>query len=293
MHKFVEKIKKFESKPFVVSNFLNKDEIKSFQNLYEELPVEINNERQRIIKKKWDVQFYKELQNSYIKKLNFNIENFSKFKNKIIYIVVDDMPINVKSPKKGWHENHVRDQFQRNAIKRGYKDFSDDDLIMISDIDEIPNPKKLEEFNVKNKFACFLQKNFQSKINLLNVSDGEWPGTKICQKKYLKSPQWLRDIKIKKKPFWKIFSKKVQIINNGGWHFSFLKDPESIKNKIISYSHQEYNTKDFTNTDLIKKKISLGEDLFQRKINYKKIEIDNSFPEYIIKNKERFKDWIL
>jgi len=164
---------------------------------------------------------------------------------------------------------------------------------MISDIDEIPNPKKIKEFNVQNKFACFLQKNFQSKINLLNISDGEWPGTKICQKKYLKSPQWLRDIKIKKKPFWKIFSKKMQIINNGGWHFSFLKDPESIRNKIISYSHQEYNTKEFTNTDLIKKKISMGEDLFQRKIKYKKIEIDDSFPEYIFKNKGKFKDWIL
>jgi hypothetical protein len=76
LHRFIEKIKKFESKPFVVSNFLNKDEIKSFQNLYEELPVEINNERQRIIKKKWDVQFYKELQNSYIKKLKEIIADF-------------------------------------------------------------------------------------------------------------------------------------------------------------------------------------------------------------------------
>ena len=76
MHRFIEKIKKFESKPFVVSNFLNKDEIKSFQNLYEELPVEINNERQKIIKKKWDVQFQKELQNNYIKKLKENIADF-------------------------------------------------------------------------------------------------------------------------------------------------------------------------------------------------------------------------
>ena len=95
------------------------------------------------------------------KKLNFKIENFSRFKDKISYIVVDDMPRNVKSVKKGWHENHVRDQFQRNAIERGYKMYGEDDLIMISDIDEIPNPKKIEEFNVKNKFACFLQKNFQ------------------------------------------------------------------------------------------------------------------------------------
>ena len=67
------------------------------------------------------------------------------------------------SPKKGWHENHSRDQFQRNAIERGYKELDDEDLIMISDIDEIPNPKKLDEFNIKNKFACFLQKIFNQK----------------------------------------------------------------------------------------------------------------------------------
>ena len=227
------------------------------------------------------------------KRLNFKIENFSKFKEKIIYIVVNDMPTKVKSLKKGWHENHFRDQFQRNAIERGYKDFSDDDIIMISDIDEIPNPNKLDEFNIKNKFACFLQKNFQSKINLLNMSDGEWSGTRICQKKYLKSPQWLRDIKIKKKPFWKIFGKKIQLISNGGWHFSFLKSPDSIKNKIISYSHQEYNKEEFTNTDLIKKRISSGVDLFDRGIKYKKVDIDESFPEYIYKNKGMFKDWII
>ena len=150
------------------------------------------------------------------KKLNFKIENFQKFKNKIHYIVVDDMPENVKSQKKGWHENHVRDQFQRNAIERGYKEYSEDDLIMISDIDEIPNPSKIKEFNVKNKYACFLQKNFQSKINLLNTSDEDWAGTRISQKKFLKSPQWLRNLKVKKKPFWKIFRKNVQLIKNGG-----------------------------------------------------------------------------
>ena len=72
MHKFVEKIKKFESKPFIISNFLDKDEISAFQSLYEELPIEINNERQKIIKKKWDVQFQKELQNKYIQKLKKN-----------------------------------------------------------------------------------------------------------------------------------------------------------------------------------------------------------------------------
>ena len=104
------------------------------------------------------------------KKLNFNINNFSKFRDKIIYLVIEDLPTHVKFFKKGWHENHLRDQFQRNSLERGYKDFSDEDLIMISDIDEIPDPKKIKNFKIENRYACFMQKNFQSKINLLNIT---------------------------------------------------------------------------------------------------------------------------
>ena len=93
---------------------------------------------------------------------------------------------------------------------------------MISDIDEIPDPYKIKEFDVKKRYACFLQKNFQSKLNLLNITDKNWPGTKICQKKFLKSPQWLRNLKTKKRPFWKFFKDKVpQLIREGGGHFSF------------------------------------------------------------------------
>jgi beta-1,4-mannosyl-glycoprotein beta-1,4-N-acetylglucosaminyltransferase len=228
------------------------------------------------------------------KKLNFNIEKFSKFKKKIEYLIVDDLPINVKSNKKGWHENHIRDQFQRNALARGYEKYDAEDLIMISDIDEIPDPKKIKEFNLKNKYACFLQKNFQSKINLLNITDDFWAGTKICKKKYLKSPQWLRSIKTKKRPVWKIFKdKEPQLIKSGGWHFSFLKDPESIKKKIISYSHQEFNEAKFIDTKSIKQKIIEHKDLFNRNIEYKVIELDETFPNYITNNKEKFNDWIL
>ena len=117
------------------------------------------------------------------KKLNFNINNFHKFRNKITYIIVEDMPMNLKYYKKNWPVNHLRDQHQRNALARGYKNCDDNDLIMISDIDEIPDPNKIKEFNIKNKYACFIQKNFQSKINLLNISDNYWMGTKIIQKK--------------------------------------------------------------------------------------------------------------
>ena len=137
------------------------------------------------------------------KKLNFDHKHFSKFKDKIKYLVIDDLPIHVKSTKKNWASNHLRDQYQRNSLEQGFKSCDENDLIMISDIDEIPDPLKLTEFKIENRYACFIQKNFQSKLNLLNITDKNWMGTKICQKKYLKSPQWLRNIKTKKKPFWK------------------------------------------------------------------------------------------
>ena len=85
-------------------------------------------------------------------------------KDKIKYLVIDDIPVNVRSIKKNWHQNHVRDQFQRNALSRGYQENSPEDWIMISDIDEIPDPKRIKEFDVRKKYACFMQKNFQSNI---------------------------------------------------------------------------------------------------------------------------------
>ena len=165
---------------------------------------------------------------------------------------------------------------------------------MISDIDEIPNPEKLSEFKIKNKYACFMQKNFQSKLNLLNITDEYWMGTKICQKKYLKSPQWLRNIKTKKRPFWKFYKpKEPQLILDGGWHFSFLKKPKDIATKIKAYSHQEFYKDEFIDEEKIASRIKNNNDLFDRDIEYKKVEIDRSFPSYIVNNKTMFKEWII
>ena len=76
MHKFIDKIKRFESKPFIIENFLTKEEVGLFQKLYEELPIEVNNRRQKIIKKKWSDEYNKDLQNTYIKKLEGVISDF-------------------------------------------------------------------------------------------------------------------------------------------------------------------------------------------------------------------------
>ena len=228
------------------------------------------------------------------KELNFDIKKFSTFKNKIEYLVIDDLPINVGKFKKDWAASHIRDQFQRNSLYKGYENCDENDLIMISDLDEIPDPKKIKEFNIKNKYACFIQKNFHQKMNLLNVTAKDWVGTKICQKKYLKSPQWLRNIKTKKRPFWKFYKpKEPQLIFEGRWHFSFLKKQKDISIKIKVYSHQEYFKDEFIDEKKIEERINNKQDLFDRNIKYEKIIIDESFPKYILKNKALFDEWII
>ncbi len=225
------------------------------------------------------------------KKLNFKIENFKKYKNKIEYIVIDDLPKIVKKFKKNWHTAHARDQFQRNSLVRGIQDCDPNDLIMISDLDEIPNPLKISEFKENNKYACFVQSNFLLKFNLLNVSEPRWYGTRMCRKKDLKSPQWLREIKSKKLPFYKFYKSQFDLfIEDGGWHFSSVKSVDDIYKKLNSYAEQQWNNDKFKNIEVIKRKIDQKKDLFDRDYNFKVLKIDKIFPQYIIDNQKNLVD---
>ena len=185
------------------------------------------------------------------------------------------------------------EQHQRNSLTRGLKNCSDEDLIILSDVDEIPDLNKLNKFD-KRKYAVFSQKMFSYKINLLNETENNWHGSKICLKKNLKSPQWLRNLKFKKYPFWRIDKpKKLQIIENGGWHFAYLQSPENISKKIKSFAHGEFNKVNFTDEKTIEEKIKMEKDIFDRNISYKKVPLDDSFPKYIVDNKEKFVQWII
>ena len=227
------------------------------------------------------------------KKLNFDIKKFRKYENKIKYIIIDDLPKVVKKFKKHWHPAHARDQFQRNSLVRGLSDCDPNDLIMISDLDEIPNPKKISDFKKEDKYACFVQGNFLLKFNLLNTSEPKWYGTRMCRKKDLKSPQWLREIKTKKMPFYKFYKPRFdKFIENGGWHFSSVKNAEGIYKKLNSYSEQQWNNEKFKNMEIIKRKVDQKEDLFDRNYDFKVLKIDNTFPKYINDNREKLKDLI-
>ena len=177
---------------------------------------------------------------------------------------------------------------------KGLKNCNDNDLIILSDVDEIPDLNKLNMFGKKNKYAVFSQRMFNYKINLLNETENNWHGSKMCLKKNLKSPQWLRNLKFKKYPFWRIDKpRNLQIIENGGWHFAYLQNIANISKKIKSFAHGEFNKPNFANPAIIKEKINMGKDIFDREISYKKVEIDNSFPKYIVDNKEKLKEWII
>ena len=225
------------------------------------------------------------------KKLHFDIKRYKKFSNKINYIVVDDTPNEIKKPHEGGES--LVEQHQRNSIIKGLKKANDNDLIILSDVDEIPNLNKLKEYD-KSKFAVFSQKMFMYKLNYLNLKENDWHGSKICLKKNFKSPQWLRNLKFKKYPFWRIDkTRNLQIIKNGGWHFAYLQTPENISKKIQSFAHGEFNKIDITNEESINAKIEKGQDIFNRNYNLKKIEIDSSFPRYILVNKNKLKKWIV
>ena len=225
------------------------------------------------------------------KKLNFDIKKFSKFKNKINYIIVDDTPKDIIKSHTGGES--LVEQHQRNSLIKGLKEASDNDLVILSDVDEIPDLNKLKEFD-KNKYAVFSQKMFMYKLNLLNLRESNWHGSKICLKKNLKSPQWLRNLKFKKYPFWRFDKpRNIQVIKDGGWHFAYLHTAQNISRKIKSFAHGEFNKKNLTDEKEIQKRIENKEDIFNRGYDLKKIDIDETYPDYIRQNLELLKNWII
>ena len=252
------------------------------------------------------------------KKLNFDINQFSKFKDKIIYIVVDKPPPKILKLIDGESESirgeksilngMARDYFQRENLSRGFKNIDDDDLVMISDLDELPNLENIDFSIIKNKIMIFQQKMFYYKLNLL-YENYIWHGTKACRKKNLISPQWLRNIKAKNYPKWRIdllFSKKkytdLFFVKNGGWHFTYLKTPEDLEKKLLNFAHHYEFEKSGLKINDIKKFMDEKRVVYDHNVDQKDYKwsgksrlkkIQNSFlPSYISSNLDKYKSWL-
>ena len=163
---------------------------------------------------------------------------------------------------------------------------------MYSDSDEIPNPKILENLFLDKNYGIFMQKFFTYKINIFNQYESPWEGTRICKKKYLKNFTHLRK-KIKSKnldkSFLKFFiEKNIKLLYDGGWHFNNLYTPDIISKKLKTFQHTKFSGEKYSNIEIIKNKILNLEDLFERNHKYSKVNIDDSYPDYIRANLNLF-----
>ena len=252
------------------------------------------------------------------KKLIFDINKYPKFKEKIDYIIVRDLPHGIEQIDKDDGNLEItnkeimnalrRENFQRDTIKQGLINANDNDWIIISDLDEIPDLSNINFNSINKKIIFFKQKVFYYKLNL-ELKTLRWIGSKACKKKYLKSPQWLRNVKDKIYPKWRldiIFSEKrynsVFFLENGGWHFSFVKKPEDIEKKLKSYLHHREYDLDPLGIENIKNLIKSKAVIYDHRVDqtqYKfgggqKLEkIDIKFlPEYIFSQKEKYLEWL-
>ena len=252
------------------------------------------------------------------RKLKFDLKKFNNFRNKIIYVTFDEEPKNVEEvfdtddegekSRKYILNAAYRENGQRNHILKGLNKAQDEDMILISDVDELPNLENIDFNKIKKDIILFRQNMFYYKFNL-KLPNLIWTGTKACKKKYLKTPQWLRNIKDKKYPFWRLdtlFSKTkyqdIHFVPNGGWHFSYLKTAKNIEKKLTSYlHHREYDLEPIGEKG-IQKMITSKKPVYNLKVDSKKNKFDggeelqvastDELPNYIKSNLDKYKDWL-
>jgi beta-1,4-mannosyl-glycoprotein beta-1,4-N-acetylglucosaminyltransferase len=248
----------------------------------------------------------------------FNINKFERFKNKIKYILINDIPPGIEKINNNDNKDDVytksifnawkRENLQRNKIIDGIKGAKKDDWIIISDLDEIPNLNKINLRNTKDNLVFFKQDMMYYKFNL-KLENFTWVGSKACKMKNLRSPQWIRNIKDRKYRWWRLdtfFSKRkyqnILFVENGGWHFSYLKSSKNIEKKLKSYLHHiDYDLNPIGIEgieDMINNKKTIYNIKADQRVNkfdgankLNKIDI-NLLPSYILNNKNKFVNWI-
>lgn len=240
------------------------------------------------------------------KKLNFDISRFEKFKDQIIYVVYDDKPI-VKRDASNEIDAWANEAATRNAIMRGLSAAKDEDIILVSDVDEIFHPGVIKEINPA-KLCTTLHMgfyNYQFNLQVFN-KDGS---PRLCTlpratslrnlKKFFNGePESFRNIK-KSKTFRNFFTKKWfkyrnKTISNAGWHFSWIMTPERIAEKMSSISHTEYDLPHLNNREHIIDALTHGKDIWNRDRKMIKQPLTSpSFPTYLVDNADKYQDFIL
>ena len=248
------------------------------------------------------------------KEIKFDKKKFSKFEKKINHIILEKEPNNIiKKDKLSYvekrHNSILRIKEPRNHISKFLSKYSPEDFLIYSDNDEIPDLKNFDLQKIKKDVVIFKQKIFYYKFNLI-LPGIDWFGSKACKIKNLKTVDILRNSKNKKYAFYRIdalFSdikhQSLQVVQNGGWHFSNLKTHEDLHKKYLNdENHSEYealnlpiervrqNIENWTiDYDHLAKKES--QEKF-KKVKLERIELD-ILPKFIQDNREKYIEWII
>lgn len=198
--------------------------------------------------------------------------DFPHIHPRLISIYVDDMPIE--------GDEWAREAWQRNAIMRGLSQAQYNDIIIISDVDEIPKAEAIKSYTPEMGLTALKMDVFWYRLNCL-AERQTWVHPRIMPFSYLKdkTPDEVRR------------SGYESVIENAGFHFSYLGNEDFIINKLNSFSHQEYNIPEFKDKEMIREKIDKGHSLWGMS-KFEFVSLDDSFPKYILENKERFKHLI-
>jgi beta-1,4-mannosyl-glycoprotein beta-1,4-N-acetylglucosaminyltransferase len=205
-----------------------------------------------------------------------NKNRFSNYLEKIIHIKINEYP----QTKDTWEMQ----SYQRNMISSGLSNCNPEDIIIISDLDEIPNPRTILKYKKKGNDICRLKQiHFDYFLNYKRL-DQEWDRAKIARYSDIISASYSpQDIRMLER------FQKLKPLKHSGWHFSFLGGIENIKIKVSSFSRQEWNNEKYFGND-IEEKIKKGLDIFNRKhIRLISVKISSrNHPEYIVNNREKY-----
>ena len=240
------------------------------------------------------------------KKLLFDINKFKKFKDKIIYVVADNDKEGLEKINENDSENvkisktisnsYKREVNQENKIQEGISNADENDIIIMSDLDEIPNLEKEDLRTINKKLIFFKQKMFYYKFNLL-YEGMPWYGSKACKKKYLITPHWLKWIKNKKYPFWRLdilFSKKkynnIHFVLDGGWHFTNIRAAQDLQKKLLSFAHHYEFEQSGMKLDDIEKSIKEKTLMYNHSADSKEKKNMEKEKNFILYNLKRFQN---
>ena len=223
-----------------------------------------------------------------------NREMFREFEDKIIYIAVENSPMSGVT-------THERDKFQKNQLIRGMAGCKPDDIVIFSDVDEIPNPETLQEILkdfdpskiyhlAQRMFYCFLNMEEVSG-NLLSITGEfpqvtrrQWLGTKICSFGNLprEGIVYLREVSPED-------PRSVRVAD-GGWHFGYMGGERDVAKrigvKVQAAAHQEYNKSRYLNEAV--DRLLCGEDIFGRNARFVQVPIDETYPKYLREHQEEY-----